>query len=161
MTKHYILCYGIQNERRNQMTKNEVIKGMVALIDMVAKRENLTIDNKGVGHGFDNTVWKTVAKDTSEIPTIDAVNADGTYQIGMRPFWSSPEICVRRKTNRGEELLIFHFSDYKKTSIDGEYVHTGNYTVGEVRVDSKSDYKKLIDETYEMIDYVVEHGKGE
>jgi len=139
------------------MTKSEVIKGMVALIDMVAKRENLTIDNKGVGHGFDNSFWDF--KDTSEIPTIDAVNADGTYKIGMRPFWSSPEICVRRKTNRGEELLIFHFSDFERTSIDGEYVHTGEYRIGEVRVDSKSDYKNLISETYDMIDYVIGHGK--
>lgn len=145
------------------MTKSEVIKGMIALIEMVAERENLTIDNKGVGHAFDNSFWNF--EDTSEIPTIDAINEDGTYKIGMRPFWSFPEICVRRQSDMGEEMLIFSFSDYVKTPTDDSYEHTYDYevheVVHEVRVDSHTDYKELINETYDMINYVIEHGKDE
>lgn len=141
------------------MTKAEVIKGMTELIKWMSETNNLTIEDKGIGHGFDGSFWDGYLKDTSKIPTIDASNKDGTLKIGMRPFWSSPEICVRQQTNKGEELLIFSFSDMEK--INGEYVHTENFEVHEVRVDSHSDYKKLIDIVYNMIDYVIEHGKME
>lgn len=136
------------------MTKEQVIKGCTKLIEKIAKEKNLEIENLGTGHAFDNSFWNF--KDTSEIPTINAFKEG--YKIGLRPFWSNPEVCVRRDTEIGQELLIFTFSDSIKNKEASEYDHTGDFKVHEVRVDSYSDYKSCVNEVYEMIEFVEKAG---
>ena len=146
------------------MTKEQVIKGCIKLIEKIAEEKGLEVEDLGVGHGFEGTIWEEVAKDISKIPTINAKSADyeigvqGGYKIGLRPFWSDPEICIRRDTELGEELLIFSFSDDVKNRETGYYDHTGDFKLHEIRVDVLSDYKACIEEVYEMIEFVEKAG---
>lgn len=141
------------------MKKELIIFGIIKLIERVAKENNLEVNNKGIGHGFDNTLWKGIAKDDSNIPEIIA-SKEG-YSIGLRSFWGSPEVCIRRTNQNGEDLLIFRYTDNKKTK-NGNYKHTGYYHIGEVRVDCsyRSDYKNLINEVYDMIGEVESYQTG-
>lgn len=132
------------------MKKETVLHGMINLIRKKARELKLTVEDRGTGHAFDNSFWKGLIEDDSGIPNIKAKSDQ--YSIELRSFWGSPEIDIRQKTDLGEELLIFHYSDYEIRN--GEYQHTGDYHVGEVRVDSHSDYRSLINEVYKMIDYV-------
>lgn len=146
------------------MTKEQVIKGCIKLIEKIAKEKELEVENLGTGHGFEGSFWEGMAKDISEIPTINAKSADyeigvqGGYKIGLRPFWSSPEICIRRDTELGEELLIFTFSDSVKNRETDHYDNTGDFKLHEIRVDVRSDYKACINEVYEMIEFVEKAG---
>ena len=146
------------------MTKEQVIKGCVKLIEKIAKEKELEIEDLGVGHGFEGTFWKDALTDISGIPTINAKSTDyeigvqGGYKIGLRPFWSAPEICIRRDTEQGEELLIFTFSDSVKNRETGHYDHTRDFKLHEIRVDVLSDYKACINEVYEMIEFVEKAG---
>ena len=146
------------------MTKEQVIRGCIKLIEKIAEEKELEIEDIGTGHGFDGSFWEDVIKDTSEIPTINAKSADyeigvqGGYKIGLRPFWSDPEICIRRDTEQGEELLIFTFSDSVKNRETGHYDHTRDFKLHEIRVDVRSDYKACINEVYEMIEFVEKAG---
>ena len=142
------------------MTKEQVIKGAVKLIEQEAHKYDLEVSNLGVGHGFGNSFWENVLSDTSEIPTITAYREG--YSIKIRPFWSSPEIDIRRQTPVGEELLIFNYSDMVKGPDDKEYVHTGDYVVHEVRVDgARGNYMSLINEVYEYIHRLEKFAKEE
>ena len=134
------------------MTKEQIIKGAIALIKRLAEEKGLNVEDRGTGHGFEGGFWEKILQDTSQIPTVVANN--DTFSIELRPFWSSPEIDVRRQVLDGEELLIFNFSDYEKK--DGEYQHTDNWRVHEVRVDARWDYKACIEEVYDMIDFVIQ-----
>lgn len=134
------------------MTKEQIIKGAIALINHIAEERGLIVEDRGTGHAFDNSFWNFT--DNSQIPTI--VAGDNAFSIELRPFWSSPEIDVRRNADDGEELLIFNFSDSVK--IDGKYQHTEDWHVHEVRVDARWDYKACIEEVYEMIDFVIREG---
>lgn len=141
------------------MTKQQVIHGAISLIRKIALERGLEVVNKGEGHAFDGGFWDGVLKDESNIPTVVA-ETEG-YCIELRPFWTSPEIDVRRQTAKGEELLIFNFSDMIKNQKNGEYEHTCNFHVCEVRVDAKCNYRKCIREVYKMIDFVQKAGKKE
>ena len=136
------------------MTKGQIIKGAIALIKRIAEEKGLSVENKGTGHAFEGGFWGKIFTDESQIPTV--VAGDNAFSIEVRPFWSSPEIDVRRNAEDGEELLIFNFSDSVK--IDGEYRHTEDWHVHEVRVDARWDYKACIEEVYEMIDFVIREG---
>ena len=140
------------------MTKDQVIKGAVALIQHFTELKGLDVWNKGTGHAFDNTVWKGIAEDNSNIPNVSAKGAD--FEIELRSFWGSPEIDVHRATPFGEQLLIFRLGDGVKTAADEKYRHTGNYFVSEVRVDTPcfGDYRRCIEEVYSMINFVELHG---
>ena len=150
---------GDRQKGETEVTKEQIIKGAIALINHVAKEKGLTVEDRGTGHAFDNSFWNFT--DKSQIPTVIA--SDNVFSIKLRPFWSSPEIDVRRDVDDGEELLIFNFSD--SVEKDGEYRHTGDWHVHEVRVDARWDYKACIEEVYEMIDFVIRKGtcqeKGE
>ena len=139
------------------MTKEQVIRGCVALIRKVAEERGLEVKDLGEGHGFDGGFWQGILKDESHIPNVIA-KGEG-YSIELRSFWGSPEIDVRRMTKRGEELLIFNFSDSVKNFGTGQYDHTEEWHVHEVRVDAIWDYRKCIREVYRMIDFVLKHGK--
>ena len=136
------------------MTKEQIIKGAIALIKRVAEEKGLSVEDKGTGHAFEGGFWEKIFRDKSQIPTI--VAGDNAFSIELRPFWSSPEIDVRRNADDGEELLIFNFSDSVK--IDEKYQHTEDWHVHEVRVDARWDYKACIEEVYEMIDFVIREG---
>ena len=136
------------------MTKEQIIKGAIALIKRIAEEKGLSVENKGAGHAFEGSFWEKIFIDKSQIPTVIARN--DAFSIELRPFWSSPEIDVRRQVLDGEELLIFNFSD--SVGIDGEYRHTVDWHVHEVRVDARWDYKACIEEVYEMIDFVIREG---
>ena len=136
------------------MTKEQIIKGAIALIKRIAEEKGLSVEDKGTGHAFEGGFWEKRFRDESQIPTI--VASDNAFSIELRPFWSSPEIDVRRNADDGEELLIFNFSDSVK--IDGKYQHTEDWHVHEVRVDARWDYKACIEEVYEMIDFVIREG---
>ena len=82
----------------------------------------------------------------------------GGYKIGLRPFWLDPEICIRRDTEQGEELLVFFFSDRVKNRETGHYDRTGDFKLNEIRVDVYSDYKACIEEVYKMIEFVEKAG---
>lgn len=142
------------------MTKEQVIKGAVKLIEQETQKHGLEVSNLGMGHGFDNSFWKDALTDTSGIPTITAYN--NGYSIKLRPFWSSPEIDIRRQTPVGEELLIFNYSDMVKGPKDDDYVHTGDYVVHEVRVDgARGNYVSLINDVYDYIHRLEQFAKEE
>jgi hypothetical protein len=133
------------------MTKEQVIRGAITLIERIAKEKGLEVVNSGTGHGFDGSFW--VFTDNSNIPSVKAKSED--FSIELRPFWSSPEIDVIRKKSDGEELLVLNYSDSVKNSDpDGRYEHTGDYRVHEVRVDARWDYKGCIEEVFKMIEEI-------
>ena len=132
------------------MTKQQVIKGALLLIEKIAKDKGLTVENKGTGHAFDKTFWAGLIEDDSKIPEVTA-RGEG-YSITLRSFWGDPEIDVRRAGKYGEELLIFNYSDSEKMEGETEYKHTGCFLVQQVRVEAKCDYKACIKEVYDMID---------
>ena len=132
------------------MTKKQVIKGAILLIEKIAKDKGLIVVNNGTGHAFDHTLWKEIMKDDSGVPNVKA-KGEG-YSIELRSFWGSPEIDVRRIGKFGEELLIFNYSDSEKMEGDTEYKHTGCFLVQQVRVEAKWDYKACIKEVYDMIE---------
>lgn len=132
------------------MKFENVIAGCIALVQREALKRGIEVEDLGTGHQFDNSFWKGL-KDDSGIPTVKA-KTDG-YSIELRPFWSSPEIDIRRVVDGQEELLIFNFSDYEKQG--EEYVHTKEFGVYEIRTDCHSNrYKKNINEIYKMIEFV-------
>ena len=138
------------------MTKKQVIKGCYALISREAEARKLTIKDNGTGHGFDNTVWPFL--DLSNIPNVVAENDD--YKIELRSFWGDPEIDISIKTPIGQELLIFNFSDSVKKG--DKYEETGDFHVHQLRVDGlRGNYKKAVEQVYEMIDFVMEMGSNE
>lgn len=133
------------------MTKEQVIKGAIALIERIAKEKGIEVVDSGTGHGFDGSFWNFT--DNSNIPSVKAKNEE--YSIELRPFWSSPEIDVRREKADGEELLVLNYSDCVKNSDpDGGYKHTGDFRVHEVRVDARWDYKGCIEDIYRMIEEI-------
>ena len=132
------------------MTKNEVINGSIALIQRIAAEKGIEVIDSGTGHGFENSFWNFT--DNSGIPSVKA-ETEG-FSIELRPFWTSPEIDIRRDSPYGEELLIFNFSDTMRINGKGKYEHTGNYMVREVRVDCYNNYRELIQEVYAMIDEI-------
>lgn len=138
------------------MTKEQVIKGCIKLIEKIAEEKGFEVIDQGTGHGFDNSFWNLT--DTSGIPTISA--KDDNYSILLRPFWSSPEIDIRKQTELGEDLLVFNFSDFIKNKETNEYEHTGDYSVRAIEVNVRCDHKKAIEEVYQMIDEV-ERGANE
>ena len=135
------------------MEKQKIINAMIKLIHEIAKEKDLEITDLGLGHGNDGTFWEKLP-DTSGIPTIEAKN--DKYSIELRPFWSSPEIDIRRETDYGEELLVITYSDMIKNNETGEYEHTGNFQLDQVRVDgTHGNYQKCIAYVY-WIAYEIE-----
>jgi hypothetical protein len=132
------------------MNKDALIIRITKMVYGTAFDKGLDVENKGLGHQYDNTVWKGF-KDNSGIPTIVAKKDD--YSIKFDPIWDSMQICIRRKGNNGkDEMLIVQFSD---TEIKGDnIIHTGDFQVSEVRV-AAHNYRKCIDEVYEMIDMLM------
>lgn len=139
------------------MTKEQVIRGCVALIRKIAEERGLTVEDKGTGHAFDGGFWDRIFTDDSMIPT--EVAAGEGYSIELRPFWSSPEIDIRRGTVTGEEMLIFNYNDTVKNAVTGQYDHTGDFQVQQVRVEARWNYISCINEIYAMIEYVEAAGK--
>ena len=137
------------------MKKEQVIKGAVKLIEEIAKKKGLTVVDKGTGHAFDGGLWEGLLTDDSNIPNVKAKN--GEYSIELRSFWGDPEIDIHRASPYGEELLVLTYSDSVKTEADEKYRHTGDYMVRQVRVESRSDYKKCVQEVYDMIEKVEEY----
>lgn len=142
------------------MKKEDIIYGATKLIERISKEKGLVVNNKGVGHGNDNTLWEGILKDESGIPTITA-SGDG-YEITLRPFWSSPEIDVRIPTANGEELVIFNYSDLIKNNETGQYDYTGDFYLHEFRVDGHDNQAELILEIFSMAQeierYIKERG---
>lgn len=136
------------------MRKEDVIKGAVALIKQIAAEKALEVVDKGVGHAFDGGFWEGIMTDDSNIPNVIAKNE--VFSIELRSFWGNPEIDVHRASPHGEELLIFNYSDSVKTEADEKYRHTGDFMVQQVRVESRSDYKKCVQEVYDMIEKLEE-----
>ena len=137
------------------MRKEDVIKGAVALIKQIATEKALEVVDKGVGHAWDGSFWDGILTDDSNIPNVKAKN--GEYSIELRSFWGDPEIDIHRASPYGEELLVLTYSDSVKTEADEKYRHTGDYMVRQVRVESRSDYKKCVQEVYDMIEKVEEY----
>lgn len=133
------------------MTKEQVIRGCLNMILRIAREKGLEVEDNGTGHGFDGGFWEGIFVDDSNIPEVTA-RGEG-YSIGLRSFWGSPEVDIRRQKESGEELLIFRWTDYEKNEA-GEYEHTGNFHVGEIRTDCRWDYKANIEEIYKLIEEV-------
>lgn len=142
------------------MTKEQVIKGAIKLIEKKCNEYGMEAENRGTGKAFEGGFWEHILTDDSNIPNVVAngkYNDGMKYTIELRSFWGAPEVDIRRKTADGEELLIFNFSD-SVTDENGNYIHTGDFRVCEVRVDARGNYKNCIEEVYEMIDFVEAHG---
>lgn len=142
------------------MTKEQVIRGAIKLIEKKCNEYGMEAENRGTGKAFEGGFWEHILTDDSNIPNVVAkgkYDEDMKYEIELRSFWGSPEVDVRRETDRGEELLIFNFSDSVKDA-NGNYIHTGDFRVLEVRVDARKNYRDCIEEVYEMIDFVKAHG---
>jgi len=118
------------------------------MILRIAGEKGLEVEDKGTGHGFEGSFWEELLTDISGIPEVTA-RGEG-YSIGLRSFWGNPEVDIHRMKNSGEELLIFRWSDREKNEA-GEYEHTGNFRVGEIRTDCRWDYKSNIEEIYKLI----------
>lgn len=131
------------------MTKDQVIKGAIKLIEQIADEKGIEVVNSGTGHGFDNSFWKDCLKDDSGIPSVRA-KCEG-FCIELRPFWDAPEIDVRIDGEGGEELLVLNYWDYEKNKKTGRLERTGNFHVNEIRVDTHGDYMKCIQYIYWMI----------
>lgn len=138
------------------MKKTEIIRGAVKLIEKIAEEKGLEVLDLGTGHAFDGSFWDGVLEDDSGIPEVKAT-AEG-YSICLRSFWGSPEVDVRRTVEDGEELLVLNYSDSVKNA-EGKYEHTGNFRPHEVRVDARWDYRKCVEDVYEMISFINENGK--
>ena len=132
------------------MKKKDIIARSIELIKKIADKKRLTIKNNGTGHAFDNSFWKDMFVDDSNIPNIIA-EKDG-YSIELRSYWGNPEIDVRRHRPYGEELLVLNFSD--SVEKENKYIHTGEFRVNEVRVDGTHNYKRAINDVYKMIDEI-------
>ena len=143
------------------MTKKQVINGAIKLIEKKCNEYGMEAENRGTGKAFEGGFWEHILTDDSNIPNVVAkgkYEEDMKYEIELRSFWGSPEVDVRRETDRGEELLIFNFSDSVKDA-NGNYIHTGEFLPCEVRVDARGNYyRACIEEVYEMIDFVEAHG---
>lgn len=140
------------------MKKEDIIRGAVRLIEKIAGEKGLEVVDMGTGHAFDGSFWEGVLEDDSRIPEVKAAG-DG-YSIGLRSFWGRPEVDVRRAAEDGEELLVLNYSDFVKNA-EGEYEHTGEFRPHEVRVDARWDYKKCVEDVYEMIAFIEANGKAD
>ena len=143
------------------MTKEQVIKGAIKLIEKKCNEYGMQAENRGTGKAFEGGFWEHILTDDSNIPNVVAkgkYDEDMEYEIELRSFWGGPEVDVRRETADGEELLIFNFSDTVIDEYRWNYIHTGEFLPCEVRVDARGNYKNCIEEVYEMIDFVIAHG---
>lgn len=135
------------------MTREQVLYGCVKFMEYMSDVYKLTVDNRGTGHAYDNSFWKDVLVDDSNIPNIVAKNDE--MSVELRSFWGRPEIDLRIQREFGEELLVFNYTD--KIKVNNEYISTGNYVVGEVRVDSNDgEYKTSINTIYHYIELIEE-----
>ena len=143
------------------MTKEQVIKGAIKLIEKKCNEYGMEAENRGTGKAFEGGFWERILKDESNIPNVVAKGKNDkgmAYEIELRSFCGNPEVDIVRETANGEEMLIFTFSCSAKDAETGKYVRTGEFRVHEVRVDARWDYKACIKEVYEMIDFVIAHG---
>lgn len=143
------------------MTKEQVIKGAIKLIEKKCNEYGMKAENRGTGKAFEGGFWEHILTDDSNIPNVVAKGKNDkgmAYGIELRSFWGRPEVDISRETADGEEMLIFNFSDSVKDAETGEYVWTGEFRVHEVSADARWDYKACIEEVYEMIDFVEAHG---
>ena len=139
------------------MTKEQIIKASISYIEKYAEEHNLEVIDNGTGHGFDNTVWKDVLTDDSNIPSISAKNE--MYSISLSSFWGSPEICIREETEFGQVLMVLNYSDHVKdndNNNDKKYKSTGDYEVNQVRVDGLhgNGYGYYLERMDEIVVYV-------
>ena len=141
------------------MEKQQVIKGAILLIKRIAEEKGLEVEDSGTGHGFEGSFWEGILKDESGIPSVNAAN--DSYSIGLRSFWGSPEIDIHRVTEEGEELLVLNYSDMVKKKGTNDFTHTGDFRVREVRVEAFWDYKKCINEVYDMIEEIEMYARKE
>ena len=132
------------------MKKKDVINAMIKVIEEISNEKNIQIINKGYGHAFDGSFWEDIFEDDSEIPEV--VAGDKAFSISLRSLWGSPELCIRRLVEKGEELLVIRYSDSEK--VNDEYINSGNFKVREVRVDCYNNYKSCIDEAYKIIEKI-------
>lgn len=131
------------------MKKEEVIYAIKKIIEQKSKKLNLEVENKGIGHAFDHTVWKGIAIDDSGIPNIVAKRHG--YKIELRSFWGNPELSIRTEIGDNHELFVLVYSDeYLKE--DG-LIHSGDYKVEEVRYNG-NNYKEGIKLIYDLIDEI-------
>ena len=137
------------------MTKEYIVKNSIKLIEMFAKELNLNVNNKGTGHAFDNSFWKDIFEDKSEIPEITANNEDGTFEIGLRSFWGNPEIDIHCKISKGsfKDLYVINFSDGKYDE-GGNYIHTENFTLREIRIDADENHKKKLKNIHKVVKFI-------
>lgn len=105
------------------MKKEHIVRAMTEIIHEQAERYGLTVTDRGTGHAYDNSFWKDILRDVSGIPEINA-ECNG-YSIGLRSFWGSPELCVRREFTDGRrsDLLVLTYSDsaYRKKTADDKF----------------------------------------
>lgn len=138
------------------MKKEHIVKAMIEIIKNKTESLNLNVEDKGTGHAFENTFWDGLIEDKSDIPEIKAYNDN--YSIGLRSFWGSPELCIRRhsEANNGkEEMLILCYSDFEYDDIEHtSYTHTDNFYVDEIRCNTHGNYKACIDEIYDIIEQI-------
>lgn len=134
------------------MTKEQVVRGIIGMIERVARDKGITPRCVGVGSGYSGTIWEGLFKDDSGIPKVYA-QGDG-FSIELRPFWGNPEVDVRRAVDGGEDLIVLNWSDRVKRPDNGEYVSTGLFRLNEVRVDSRGRCRECIEEAYGMADEV-------
>jgi len=134
------------------MLKEEVVRGMLRLAQDITKRKHLEVENLPEGKTVDQYFNELIANATT-VPTVDCVTKG--YRISIRPLGDSPELCVSTVGDPGFELMCFSYTDSRW--INGDYEHTGDFHIREIRINSYTSYKALVAETYAMIDYVESH----
>ena len=140
------------------MTKEYIIKNSIELIKMFSKELNLNVNNKGVGHAFDNSFWEGIFTDRSDIPEITATNENGTFKIELRSFWGHPEISIRDKIGYGEDLYVIQFCDSSYDE-NGNYIRTGDFKLYEIRIDVRNNHRSKLDMLFDIVNYI-ETSKG-
>lgn len=92
------------------MKKEHIVQALAEYIEDMSSIHNLAVTNRGTGTAFDYSFWKGLLKDNSGIPDIIAKNDD--MFIELRSFWDSPELDIRKRTERGMQTLqVLNFSD--------------------------------------------------
>lgn len=138
------------------MDKKTLLTKIIKYIALMSIRLNLDITNNGTGKAFENSFWKDIITDDSNIPNIVAENKD--YKIELRSFWGSPELDIHRYYYKdGVQHYDLQIITYSDSVAKGDtYIHSNEYYVDQVRVNChcKNQYKEYIDEIYDIIKWI-------
>ena len=120
------------------MKREILIKRAVALVEKIAKDNNMKINNQGLGTDGKDTAWAGLFPDNSQIPRIVCENEELDLYLELRPVFGALEIDWRNNHESLSELLVLQYSCSEKTLVGDkwEFVKTDDFKLSEVRATS-------------------------